>query len=705
MRKVRAFFWLVLWLLPPAQGYAAQTQARLVLAAEAARPGETILAAVQLRMPPHWHTYWKNAGDVGMPTTIEWTLPKGVSAGEILWPVPEKHSSGDQTQYIYNNEVFLLVPLSLAADAPNGPAELKAKVAWLECEEMGLCVPGKSELAASLAIGAASKPSKEAAAIEAWQKRLPQRRKDIDARAIWEQPASGDSRALVIEWTKFTQADKADFFPGPSEDFLVKPAAEQLPADSGKIRLRKVVEKLSGDWPKEIAGLLVEGPDKSPSACEVTLPIGGAGRTVAAVSGKKLWGMLGLAFVGGLILNIMPCVLPVIALKILGFVNQAQESPGKVRKLGLIYTVGVLVSFGVLAGIVIGLQQAGRAASWGMQFQNPAFLIAMTILVALVAMNLFGLFEINLGGGAMGAAGELASKGGAVGAFFNGVLATALATPCTAPFLAVALGFAFAQPPAIIMLIFLLAGLGLAAPYLILSFQPGWLRFLPKPGAWMERFKVLMGFPMLATAVWLFTLTSAHLGKSGTLWFGFFLVALAVASWIWGEFVQRGTQRQPLAVATSILLVIGFGAYVLTRAPDQIQWQPWSAAAVEKARVEGRPVFVDFTADWCVTCQANKRTSIEIPAVRAKLKEVNAVALLADYTRYDDAITAELKRYERAGVPLVLVYPKDPAAAPVVLPTVLTPSMVLEALDRAANEGNRQDDRPKEVQESASKTK
>jgi thiol:disulfide interchange protein DsbD len=705
MQKVPAFFWLSLGVLFSLPIYAAQTEARLTLAAEAARPGETIMAAVELRMEPHWHTYWKNAGDVGIPTTIEWTLPKGVTAGEILWPIPEKYSAGDQTQYIYNHQVFLLIPLSLAADSPNGQVELKAKVAWLECEEMGLCVPGKANIAATLTIGPASQPSKEAAAIEAWQKRLPQRRKDFDARASWEQPAAGDSRALVIEWTQLTQAEKADFFPGPSEDFLVKPSTEQLKAESRKARLRVVVEKLSGDWPKEISGLLVEGRDKSASATEVTLPIAGANRIVAAVTGKKLWGMLGLAFLGGLILNIMPCVLPVIALKILGFVHQAQESPGQVRKLGLIYTVGVLFSFAVLAGVVIGLQQAGRAASWGMQFQNPAFLVAMTILVALVAMNLFGLFEINLGGSAMGAAGELAARSGAVGAFFNGVLATALATPCTAPFLAVALGFAFAQPSTIILLIFLLAGFGLAAPYLILSFQPKWLRFLPKPGAWMEKFKVLMGFPMLATAVWLFTLTSAHFGKSGTLWFGFFLVALAVAAWVWGEFVQRGTQRRPLAMAISVVLVIGFGAYVLKRAPDQIQWQPWSLAAVEKARAEGHPVFVDFTADWCVTCQANKRTSIEIPAVRAKLKELNAVALLADYTRYDDAITAELKRYERAGVPLVLVYPKNPASAPAVLPTVLTPSIVLQALDRAANEGKRESDRPKEVQKNALKTK
>ncbi len=254
--------------------------------------------------------------------------------------------------------------------------------------------------------------------------------------------------------------------------------------------------------------------------------------------------MLGLAFLGGLILNIMPCVLPVISLKILSFVKQSREAPGRVRQLGLIYVAGVLLSFLIMAALVIAVQQAGRAASWGMQFQNPTFLVAITILVVLVSLNLFGVFEVNLGGSVIGSAGELASRGGTAGAFFNGVLATILATPCTAPFLAPALGFAFAQPPAIIGLMFLAIGLGLAAPYLLLSFKPAWLRFLPKPGPWMERFKIIMGFPMLGTAFWLFSLTGTHLGKSGSLWFGIFLVTLALAAWIWGEFIQRGHSRK-----------------------------------------------------------------------------------------------------------------------------------------------------------------
>ena len=327
----------------------------------------------------------------------------------------------------------------------------------------------------------------------------------------------------------------------------------------------------------------------------------------------------------------------------------------------------------------------------------------LTTLVVLVALNLFGVFEVSLGGTAMGAAGELASREGASGAFFNGVLATILATPCSAPFLGFALGFAFTQPPLIIVLMFLTVGCGLALPYVVLSWEPGWLKFLPKPGAWMEKFKNVMGFPMLATAVWLFSIAENHYGKRGVLWFGLFLVVLALALWIWGEFVQRGSKRRGLAMVISAALAGGGFVYAMEvelqwRAPsaavkaggslkegaDGIDWQPWSAAAVVQARAAGRPVFVDFTADWCVTCQANKKTSIEIAAVRAKLKAINAVALLGDYTREDPAIAAELKRFGRAAVPLVVVFPRDASAAPIVLPEVLTPGLVLGALDSAA---------------------
>ena len=419
-------------------------------------------------------------------------------------------------------------------------------------------------------------------------------------------------------------------------------------------------------------------------------------------TGETIWKMLLYAFIGGLILNIMPCVLPVIALKILGFVGEARSEPRRVRALGLIYAVGVLVSFIVLAAIVIGIKAAGHRAGWGMQFSSPVFIVCLTTLVMLVSLNLFGVFEVSLGGRAMNAADRLASKHGAGGAFFNGVLATVLATPCTAPFLSVALGFAFAQNASVIVLMFLAVGIGLAAPYVVLSWNPAWLKLLPKPGAWMEKFKIVMGFPMLATAAWLFYLAAGDYGKR-VLWLGVFLVTVALAAWIFGKFVQRGRTQRGLALAIALILLIGGYVYalesrldwrapvavkdttgLLINAPDGIDWQRWSPEAVAQARSEGHPVLVDFTADWCLTCQVNKKTSIEISSVRTKLKEINAVTLLGDYTHFPDAITAELNRYNRAGVPLVLVYPKNPDTEPIVLPEILTPGIVLNALDRAA---------------------
>jgi thiol:disulfide interchange protein DsbD len=708
----------------PAALHAAHTQARLVLSAATAKPGDTIIAGIHLKMDPGWHTYWKNPGSSGAATTIQWQLPPGVSTGAIQWPVPEKYVPQKEdengkplpgqfdfefTTYVYHDEVVLLVPLTLASDLKPGPLELKAKLDWLECEK--LCIPGDAEVAAKLEVGAETTPSADAALIESWKNKLPKPADGLSARASWEKPASGDSRPLILEWSAAAKVSEPDFFQDASDDFEVQHATEILSASPEQIRLRKMVKKLQGDWPEKISGVLVQKSGSEQQSYSVTLPVAGGQFTSpigpsASVS-KSLWQMLLYAFIGGMILNIMPCVLPVIALKILGFVNQAKDEPRRVRKLGLIYAIGVLVSFLALAGIVIGAKAAGQTAGWGMQFSNPHFIVALTVLVTLVALNLFGVFEVTLSGRAMGAAGELASKHGAPGAFFNGVLATALATPCTAPFLGVALGFAFAQPTSIIVLMFLAVGLGLAAPYVVLSWHPAWLKFLPKPGAWMENFKIAMGFPMLATAVWLLSLTTTFYGERSW-WLGIFLVLLGTAAWVFGTFVQRGSKRRALAgVITVCLLVISYAwalddkldwrsplqdspeGSALAHAPTGYPWQPWSREALAKAQSEGRPVIVDFTAKWCVTCNATVKPALQRKDVIEKLEETNSSALLADYTKFPREISDELERFDRAGVPLVLVYPRDATKPPLVLPEPLSPSpahyskVILDALDKA----------------------
>lgn len=654
-------------------------------------------------MEPGWHTYWKNPGEAGMATKIDWQLPPGVTAEAIQWPLPQRIPPADVTTFGYKNEVVLLVPLKLAADLKPGPLDLKAKVSWLECKD--LCIPAGGSVDATLTVAGETKPSANAALLNTWEEKTPKTEGPVPGvtyknSAWWEKAATGDTRPVIVDRRSLEAPpasatfDTVDFLPDATNGFDVEPTVEKIAASASDIQLRLFVKKYSGDWPKEISGVLVtgSGDQRKGTLVEFSIadkpPSGMASASAPSAPtfgpGPSLWKMLLYGFIGGLILNIMPCVLPVIALKILGFVGEARSHPGRVRKLGLVYTLGVLVSFLALAGVVIGVKAAGHRAGWGMQFGNAHFLIALTILVVLVALNLFGVFEVTLGGRTMGAAGELASRHGVAGAFFNGILATILATPCTAPFLSIALGFAFAQTTAIILLVFLSIGVGLALPYLLLSFQPAWLKFLPKPGAWMEKFKMFMGFPMLATGIWLFTLVAGGTDKSSTLWFGLFLVVLALGAWIWGEFVQRGSRRRGLAVAASLLLVGGFGGYAATRGTDQIQWQPWTSAAVTKAQAEGHPVLVDFTADWCLTCQVNKKVAIEVPSVRSKLKQIGAVNLVGDYTHSPDSITAELNRFHRAGVPLVLVFPGKADASPIVLPEVLTAGTVLDALDRAA---------------------
>jgi thiol:disulfide interchange protein len=718
-------FSAICFLLAALTARAAHTHVQLLLSAETAKPGDTIWAGVDIKMDAGWHTYWKNPGDSGIATDIKWDLPPGISAGEIQWPLPEKLPPAEVTTYGYQDEVMLIVPLTIETNSnlPAGQVTLKANVSWLECQEQ--CIPGSTNIEAVLNIGNETKTSADAAVIESCKKKVPETNWIYSCSAWWENFTNGDARPLILQGWQITQqyipADHFDFYPDANDNFEVQPETKEISNKNG-FQLRKFVKKFSGGWPTEISGILVREFRGERNGIKVKFSLTNqapantviqnltnnfsAANSINSETNKlpaqSLWQMLLYAFIGGLILNIMPCVLPVIALKILSFVSEARSEPRRVRNLGLIYALGVLISFLALAGIVIGVKAAGHLAGWGMQFGSPIFLVCLTTLVTLVALNLFGVFEVTLGGGALDKAGELASRHGASGAFFNGVLATILATPCTAPFLGAALGFAFLQSPAIIILIFIFVGLGLSAPYVLLSFNPALLKFLPKPGAWMEKFKIAMGFPMLTTVVWLFNISASSYGKN-VLWLGVFLVVVAFAAWIFGEFFQRG-QKHKMAAAIVVLFLLG-GGYVFAlenqlhwraavseneiagsteKSADGIDWQKWSPETVAAARAAGKPVLVDFTADWCLTCQVNKKTSIDVPSVQKKMKDLNVTTIVGDYTRTPENITAELQKYNRAGVPLVLVYPKNADAPPIVLPEVLTPGIVLEALEQAA---------------------
>jgi thiol:disulfide interchange protein DsbD len=704
------------------------TQVRLVLPVETVVPGERFLAGIEMTMKPGWHTYWRNGGDSGAPTTLNWQLPEGLSAGEILWPAPEVYEEVGLITYVLHGTVMLLVPITVAEDAVAGVKEVAAGVRWLECEK--LCVPGRGSVSGTLTVGGESRASTEAGRMEEAYRRLP---KAVPAEAVsasWEAGDTESTRTLRIEWRPEMASGVAgtpDFFPSVSKEVLVGTATEREQVGGG-YRLGKTVEKLGEDWPGTVEGLLVllDGRGRPVMAQEARLEVGGAvvaeasvsvpvlgdrgGSTGAGVvrgSVLSLPAALGLALVGGLLLNIMPCVLPVIALKILGFVRQAGQDPREIRKLGWVYGLGVWVSFMMLAGVVLAVKRAAGVAGWGMQFGNPIFLVALTTLILVVALTLFGVFEFNLTGRALDQAGQLTQREGSVGTFFHGMLAVALATPCTAPFLAPALGYAFVADATTILLVFTAVAVGLALPYVVLSWQPAWVRHLPKPGLWMEHFKVAMGFPMLGTAIWLYTLTTPHFGEAGPLWLGLFLAGVALSAWIWGAFVQRGRRRQGWGMVVA-LLVAGTAYGVALegelkwrerRDPaeteaarrgtsgevvDGIEWQPWTPEAVVRGREERRVVFVEFTANWCLTCKANHRTSINIPEVRERFAALDVVALKGDHTFLPRDITLELQKFGRAGVPLVVVYPRDPAGEPVVLPEILTPGMVLAALEEAA---------------------
>jgi thiol:disulfide interchange protein len=669
----------------PAFG-APKTHLHLVLSAETARAGDTIWAGLQMDMAPAWHVYWRNSGDSGDPVKITWQLPEGISAGEVNWPVPEKESdkAGDSPliTYVYTHQVVLLTPIKLGNDLRPGTITLKAGVHWLECSQE--CDMYQGDVSATLTIASETKPSANAALIEQWRKKIPPPAQADVATAQWQsRQIVSNSRPVVIVWKN--GAAPADFYPYVDTNFTVDGTTEALPGDRSAIRLRKIITKNDAKWPDHLTGILVSHTDSpNPQAVEVSLAIQPppAAAPTPPIAAGALATMLFFAFLGGLILNIMPCVLPIIALKILSFVKQSGEKPGRVRNLGLVYGLGVVVSFLILAALAIGVQQAGGLANWGDLFRHPNVQLTLTVLVTLIALNLFGLFEITLSSRATGAASDLASRQGFSGAFFNGVLATVLATPCTAPYLGLALGFALVQSATVILLFFLTAGIGFAFPFVLLCAQPRWMGWLPKPGAWMEKFKIAMGFPMLATAFWLMWLSAND--ESSVLWLGLFLVVLALAAWMWGTFVQRAVRRKGLAAALCVVLLVLDYAFVLRGHSSQIVWQPWSLQAVQEAQKAGHPVLVDMTAKSCLTCQINKATSLEIDSTRAKLQQIGAVPLLGDYTREDPAIGQVLRQYDRSGVPLVLVYSKDAAKPPIVLPPILTPSIVLKALDEAA---------------------
>jgi thiol:disulfide interchange protein DsbD len=697
----------LLWLSPlAAAGFAfgaKPVEASLVAERTALVPGQTTTVALRLVHAAGWHTYWKNPGAAGLLTTLEWTLPLGYVAREIRWPAPEITDTGGLITYGYGGEQLLLVDIAVPADAaPGTSVTLRAKVEWLMCKES--CMPGEAQLALALPVAAEAVPDVQwAAKIAAAREALPQptdklvahayrQRRDLTIRI---EPRGG------VELTARTVA----FF---AEDGAVEAQAWQPARGADGVQDFTVRLAEPAGQPKELSGLLVAETGwwiGGPKAVAIRIPVTD-GPAPAPVRGAGAWagaagaglgsgasatsvgrpegttygiaGILALAFLGGLILNLMPCVFPVLGIKILGFVQQAGAERAKVRAHGLAFAAGVLASFWVLAGVLLALRAGGAQLGWGYQLQVPGFVFALAIVMLVFALSLSGVFEI--GGSLIGAGGGLQSKGGYAGSFFSGVLATVVATPCSAPFLAPALGAALVLPAAPALAAFTAIALGLALPYLVLSFAPALVKVLPRPGAWMETLKQLLAFPLYATAGYLVYVLAGQVGD-GLLDVVLGLTLVAMAVWVLGRWatVVRARRVRWIARVAALLLFAGGVALGLPRA--KVDWIPWSTETVAKLRAEGRIVFVDFTARWCVTCQANKAVVFGSAEVNETFRRLNVAKVRGDWTNRDPQIAAELQRLGRAAVPVDLVYLPG-RAEPILLPEVLTPGVVLEAVRR-----------------------
>jgi thiol:disulfide interchange protein DsbD len=652
---------------------------QLVVPEDQLYPAGNNIVGLYFKLEPGWHVYWKNAGDAGGPPHIHWTLPAGVTAGSMQFPAPQRLPLGPLMDFGYENEVLFPLKLEVAPTVKDSKAVVDAKVDWLVCREV--CIPGKAELSTTLQL-VSGKPAVvtgsgvDAELVKRLANTLPSSLPP-GVKAVFQSTQTGFRLGVETGHRESTAA----FFPA-DQDILSNPAPQKVsPTAKGFVLDLKKDANLAAN-PGQLNGILELSGGR---AYELAALPG----TVAAPAPSFEWLVLlrtsALAFLGGLLLNLMPCVFPVLFLKGLALVNSSNEEQHKLRAHGFVYAAGILGSFWVLVAVLLALRAAGATLGWGFQFQSPVFLALMAGLLFFLGLSLAGQFEIGLT--LTSAGGSLASKQGYAGGFFTGVLAVVVATPCTAPFMGAAIGYALAQPAAVTFAVFTALALGLAAPYVALTLQPAWTRVLPKPGMWMEVLRQAVSVPIFVTVIWLaWVLAQAYgAGVLAALLASFLL--LAIAGWFLGRWPAK---RWATIVASLILLgavaVSLFAPGKLAAAPEtqiglatQSRWEQWSADAVSRYQAQGRPVFVDFTASWCLSCQVNERVALSQPEVQQAFQSANVALLKADWTRHDEAITQALAALDRSGVPAYALYTPG-QSDPQMLPEVLTPSIVTDAL-------------------------
>jgi len=682
---------------------------QLVVPSSTLLPAHPNKAGLYFKLEPGWHVYWKNAGDSGEPPRMKWTLPAGITAGPLQFPAPKRLPLGPLMDFGYEDEVLFPFTLNVGSSAAQGPAVLHAKVDWLVCREV--CIPGKAELETTRPV---TNEAPKAATVEpdgALYARLDNRVPPSPPPAFKAgfQPTPTGFKLTIITGQKETQAA---FFPA-DQSILDNPAPQKVTPTAKGLTLNLKKDATLTANPAQLRGVIelsggraydIAAPAGSPSTATpsqesspvlpanpgtLAKPAGSTG-TTPSPSTPNLARIIALAFLGGLILNLMPCVFPVLFLKGLALVQSGAEERHRLRTHGIVYTAGILVSFWILVGVLLTLRGAGARLGWGFQFQSPVFLSLMAGLLFFLGLSLAGQFEIGLS--LTSAGGGLAAKQGYTGSFFTGVLAVIVATPCTAPFMGVAIGYALAQPAAVTFAVFTALALGLAAPYAILTLQPAWTRVLPRPGAWMEVLRQVVSVPIFGTVIWLAWVLANAYGATllAALLVGFLLIA--IAGWFLGRWP---TKRWATVIAAIILVAVVGWNVVIPRSvvipgfrPDKVltvrmepgsYWDSWSPEKVNQNLSEGRPVFVDFTASWCLSCQVNERVALTKPEVMKAFADSHVVLLKADWTQHDDAITDTLAKLGRSGVPAYAIYVPG-ESAPRLLPEVLTPGIVTEAI-------------------------
>ena len=676
----------------------AEARAQLIAhAPEGVQPGSTLWLGLRIEHAPKWHTYWKNPGDSGLPTTLRWTLPAGFTAGEIQWPTPARQPIGPLMNYGYEGTLLLPVPVQVPTDFKAPVLDVQLRADWLVCKEV--CIPQGGDFALSLPAQAAT--AGHAALFDAARQAAP---RDIQPP---QATARLDGQALVFEFDGLPaelQGRELALLP-ETAGVIANAEKQQVQWQGPQLTMRVAVDPQRSESPRTMPAVLIGGPQAAGVRVQVEVttpwpalapvaPLAPAataspppGPNPATAATPTLgWAVaLLLALAGGALLNLMPCVFPVLSLKVLGYATHAHDR----RQLlagGLAYTAGVVLSFVALAGLLLALRAGGEQLGWGFQLQNPLVVAGLAALFTLIGLNLAGSFEFGsvLPGSWAGAR----ARHPLVDQALTGVLAVAVASPCTAPFMGASLGLAVTLPAGQALAIFAALGLGMALPYLALTTWPALTRALPRPGPWMAHFKTVMAFPMFATVVWLVWVLGQQVGIDGAAGLLALLVALAFLAWALGSPALGRRGRLGFGVAAGLTLAaallwalpgLSSPPALAASAASSEEWQPWSAQRVAELNAQGKPVFVDFTAAWCVTCQFNKRTVLSDGAVLADFRRRGVTLMRADWTRRDAAITAELTRLGRNGVPVYALYAPG-AATPRLLSELPRPTEIFDAL-------------------------